>query len=119
MQRNRQVGVDEIDIVAESPDGRVLACIEVKTSRSPGDLLDRVTGAKQRRLLRSARRLATRWPHHLVRIDVMTIELVPWRRARVCHLPNAVTASGPGSLRPRAGCGREPRAVVGGRGWRP
>ena len=92
MHRNRSVGVDEIDIVAESPDGRLLACIEVKTtlkgaSTSP---LRRVDGPKQRRLLRSARRLAPGFPRHLVRIDVMTVELGRWRRARVQHIIGAV-----------------------------
>ncbi|MEE2908624.1 MAG: YraN family protein [Planctomycetota bacterium] len=92
LHRNHRVGLDEIDIVAESPDGKLMACIEVKTaSRSAGTPpLCRVDGRKQHRLLRSARRVAPGYPNHLVRIDIMTVQVGGWRRARVHHLPGAV-----------------------------
>ena len=106
IDRNKLVGRDEIDIVAESPDGRTVAFIEVKSSRRSRSIRpERVDGAKRDRLRRSAGRLAGRFPDRWVRIDVITVELPRWRLPHVRHYVNVVQArDAHASGRSRAGC---------------
>ncbi|MBG84302.1 MAG: hypothetical protein CMJ40_07145 [Phycisphaerae bacterium] len=92
---NRRVGCDEIDVIAESPDGISVSFIEVKSSRQiDARLIDRVDEGKRARLRRSARRLASRFPRHRVRVDVMTVELSRWPWSRVHHYGNVVQYRG-------------------------
>ncbi|MBG80571.1 MAG: YraN family protein [Phycisphaerae bacterium] len=95
LSRNPRIGHDEIDIIAESPDGRILACIEVKsTATREGDLFRRIDGAKQRCLRRSARQIAARYPRHFVRIDLMTVHFDRLFIARIQHWPSILEARG-------------------------
>ncbi|MDG2422503.1 MAG: YraN family protein [Phycisphaerales bacterium] len=92
LHRNHRIGPDEIDIIAESPDGRLVACIEVKTSsrKATTPPLRRVDGSKRHHMMRSARRVASGFPDKLIRIDVITVKMGHWPMASIRHIENAV-----------------------------
>ena len=103
IHRNHVIGHDEIDIVAETPDGRTISCIEVKSTRTAAaDLFRRIDGAKCRCLKRSARKVASRHPQHFIRIDLMTVEFQTLFRCRIRHWP-AVIEDRTRQVRIRAG----------------
>ena len=114
--RNHVIGHDEIDIVAETPDGRTIACIEVKsTGNTAADLFRRIDGAKRSCLKRSARKVASRHPQHFIRIDLMTVQFDSWFRCRIQHWP-AVIEDRTRRVRTRAGLGPVFPAAGGCRG---
>ncbi len=88
---NRFVGHDEIDIVAESPDGSTISFVEVKSTRGRGgSIQNRVDVRKRDHLRRSAMKMASGYPEHSIRIDVITVQLIGWWIPRVRHFANVV-----------------------------
>ena len=91
LDTNLALGRDEIDIVAESPDGGTISFIEVKSTRGPfGSIQDRVGSVKQGRLRRSALKMVRRFPAHVLRVDVITVQLRGVWMARVRRFENVV-----------------------------
>ena len=94
LDRNWRSGHAEVDLVVRR--GSVLAFVEVKTrsQRGSGDPLESITGRKRREVERTAVRwLETRGRGFAgvdtLRFDAVAVDLVPGRRPRVRHLPDA------------------------------
>ncbi len=77
--RNLRLGPDEADLVAIVPGpGKVVAIVEVKTSRLDGHAASRrIDAGKRRRLIRLARRLQALEPlrEALIRFDAIGVDL--------------------------------------------
>jgi putative endonuclease len=96
LERNRQAGGDEADLVMLTPDGATLVVVEVKTraqAQPPPE--SNITAAKQRHLSRVAARLirTRRYRDLPVRIDVLTIVWPDGGEPVVQHYENAFDAS--------------------------
>ena len=98
LARNLRDRAGEIDIVAEAPDRRTIAVVEVKASTAPPvDPLPeiRVDAAKQRKLSQLAYRLVRR--HRLqdrpVRFDVAGVNLPPGRKPTIRYHEGAFEES--------------------------
>lgn len=92
VQRNRRVVDDEADIVAVTPDNRMLVIVEVKT-RCRADALPElaVNGTKQGRLARLAARLSRdrRLGNRPIRFDVVAVIWPVGQPPVVRHHPGA------------------------------
>ena len=94
LARNLCTANRELDLLVESPDGRCVIVVEVKSGRqSLSTLLQRLSADQIRRLQSMARslhagRLVRRRP---MRIDVVLVQLGPIWRCRIRHLKGGST----------------------------
>lgn len=85
--RNLRSRFSEVDILCR--DGDTVVMVEVKTRSSRyHDPLLAVTRTKLRRLQRSMRLLAARYPNQNIRLDVVTVYWEPDRPPTLTHYPN-------------------------------
>lgn len=103
LRKNLRTRAGEVDLLCETPDGRTLVVVEVKTraagsgARGPSSPPERNVGAEKRaRLVAMARSITRsgRWRGRPVRIDVVAIEVGGSRGEPVVrHHVDAVRAS--------------------------
>ncbi len=98
LARNVRAPMGEIDLLCQSPDGREIVVVEVKTRRvgagdhpAPEASITRAKRAKLVALTRWAR-ATNRWQDRPVRIDSVGVSIDERGRAQVRHVPNAVGA---------------------------
>ncbi len=100
LARNVRAPMGEIDLLCESPDGREIVVVEVKTRRAGGrgqpEPEASVTRHKRAKLVALARwaQAANRWHDRPTRIDTLGVLVDGRGRASVRHVPNAVEARG-------------------------
>ena len=98
LARNVRAPMGEIDIVCETPDGRGIVVVEVKTRlESDGPAPEAsVTRAKRAKLVGLTRwvRRANGWEDRPTRIDVVAVVIGRGGRAGVTHYENAVGERG-------------------------
>lgn len=100
LARNLRAPMGEIDLLCESPDGREIVVVEVKTRRAGGS--DRpapeasITRRKRGTLVALAAwvRRANGWEDRPARIDAVSVVVDRRGRAAVTHIESAVRAGG-------------------------
>jgi len=92
LERNREIGDDEADLIAIDPDGRTLVVVEVKTrsdERAVPELA--MTAKKKHRLTRLAARLLRdkRYADRALRFDVVAVVWPEGKEPQIRHHPGA------------------------------
>lgn len=98
--KNVRTRIGEIDLICEAPDKQTVVVVEVKTrKREDGDRphaeasITRRKGAKLAALTRWMRR-SNGWEDRPVRIDVVSVEMLPSGKTDVRHVQGAIDAGG-------------------------